>query len=103
MCQRLKRHHEPVLLHEIADKAKNILPNGTPPLALTAPPAAPRSERAEGRHEFRVDWIGDRFAQYVIDFRPRSRAEKLPKNLVDRHQLAGVARPPQSRSCALIE
>ena len=55
------------------------------------------------RHEFRVDWIGDRLAQHVIDFRPRSRAERLPENLVDWRQLAGVARPPQSRSCALIE
>ena len=48
MCQRLKRHHELVLLREIADENKYSRLTALPPLALTAPPAAPRPGRAEG-------------------------------------------------------
>jgi hypothetical protein len=42
-------------------------------------------------------------AQYVIDFLLRRKVERPPKNLLDEPQPAGLARSPQSRSCAFIE
>src|ERR1700732_3063282 len=54
-------------------------------------------------HEFRPDWIGDRFAQDPVDLSLDGRIKPPARHLVDRLQLVGMTRAPQRRCYTLIE
>ena len=55
------------------------------PARLLHPELRDRRDAARRRcHEFRPDWIGDRFAQDPIDFRLCGRIEPPARRLVDR-------------------
>src|SRR6202011_5281339 len=54
-------------------------------------------------HEFRPDWIGDRFAQDPVDLSLDGRIKPPAGQLVDRLQLVGMTRAPQRRCYTLIE
>ncbi len=54
-------------------------------------------------HEFRPDWIGDRFAQDPVDLSLDGRIKPPAPHLVDRLQLVGMTRAPQRRGYTLIE
>src|ERR1700730_6466980 len=44
-------------------------------------------------HEFRPDWIGDRFAQDPVDLSLDGRIKSTARHLVDRLPLVGLTRP----------
>ena len=62
-----------------------------------------RCAARRGRHEFGADCIADGRVEDAIDLRLGGGINMPPAHLVDREQLAGVARAPQRRRDALVE
>src|SRR3984893_592914 len=55
-----------------------------------------RNAARRGCHEFRPDWIGDRFAQDPVDLSLDGRIKPPARHLVDRLQLVGMTPAPHS-------